>query len=345
MYTFTVASPSLLFLKRNFAMPIEKNNPLPLLANCRNEDEKRRLTLMYVHSVMYWRVHIRWCVQCHVLVCTHQLVCTLYSVKYWCVQYYSVMYCCVQCHVLLYWCVHISWCVQCQVLVCTVSCTGVYTSAGVYSVMYWCVHISWCVQCQVLVCTLLLPAVYSQCHVFVCIVSCIAVYTSAGSWCVHISWWAQCHVLVCTHLLVCTNQLVCVVTLFLQVACLIQAVKTSNGHPLPNSFRKYSFKLPGQRLVYMHLLMYVFSLFLLLVQLERHIVFLVAKFFSSDGSFLVLLKKSPSKKIRFGRRVTYHSKGLPQYIPNSTVLQSSTNFYPKSLMLYINGFVSTSSTN
>ena len=59
----------------------------------------------------------------------------------------------------------------------------------------------------------------------------------------------------------------------------------------------------------------------------------------------------------FGRRVIYHSKGLWEYIPKLilsvcpsvaiTKFQWITElcFYPKSLMLYINGLVSQSSTN
>ena len=58
----------------------------------------------------------------------------------------------------------------------------------------------------------------------------------------------------------------------------------------------------------------------------------------------------------FSRLVIYHSKGLREYIPKSIqfvchfVPRSSNEsldfvFYPKSLILYINGFVSTSSTN
>ena len=59
----------------------------------------------------------------------------------------------------------------------------------------------------------------------------------------------------------------------------------------------------------------------------------------------------------FGRRVIYHSKGLWEYIPKS--IQSvglsvcsttfkriaGIRFYPKSLLLYINEFVSTSTSN
>ena len=57
----------------------------------------------------------------------------------------------------------------------------------------------------------------------------------------------------------------------------------------------------------------------------------------------------------FNRRVIYHLKGLWEYIPKSIPSvrlyhdlqrKAGLRFYPKSLMLlYINGFVSTSSTN
>ena len=56
----------------------------------------------------------------------------------------------------------------------------------------------------------------------------------------------------------------------------------------------------------------------------------------------------------FGRHVIYHSKGLWEYIPKSILsvrlyhnLQTNswTSFLSKSLLLYINGFISTSFTN